>query len=171
MAIQLYDVSVKTSLQIVGATIQLMKKAEDHFGSEKANELLKMQLTDDMFPLAFQINSVRHHSLGAVEGMRRGEFNPPPKVEFDFAGFTNYLAEALQELEQIDASEINALEGRPMKFKMGESFEIPFTTENFAASFSIPNLMFHAATLYDMFRMQGLAIGKQDFLGQMRIGH
>ena len=52
---------------------------------------------------------------------------------------------------------------------MGE-MEIPFTAENFVMSFSLPNLYFHAATLYDMLRIQGVPIGKTDFLGPMAMG-
>jgi len=36
-------------------------------------------------------------------------------------------------------------------------------------SFSQPNFYFHAATAYDIARAKGVAIGKRDFLGRMRI--
>jgi len=35
-------------------------------------------------------------------------------------------------------------------------------------SFSLPNFYFHATTAYDILRMQGVPLGKRDFLGQMR---
>jgi len=38
---------------------------------------------------------------------------------------------------------INATAGNAMHFRMGD-FEIPFTSENFIQSFSLPNLYFHA---------------------------
>jgi len=37
-------------------------------------------------------------------------------------------------------------------------------------SFSLPNFYFHATTTYDMLRMQGVQIGKMDFLGAMKVG-
>jgi hypothetical protein len=48
------------------------------------------------------------------------------------------------------------------------SDRLDFTAEEFLLSFSQPNFYFHAATAYDILRAQGLAIGKLDFLGQMR---
>ena len=50
------------------------------------------------------------------------------------------------------------------------SNEIPFSNENFVLSFSLPNLYFHATTAYDILRMQGVGVGKRDFLGQLRMG-
>ena len=172
MSMNLYDISVKTSLQMLNATIDLLKKAQACFSETECNALLGYQLKDDMLPMAFQINSVRHHSLGSIEGMQKGEFNPPPSLpEMDFAGYIALLEEALDTLASVGEQEVNALTDKPMFFRMGKDFEIPFVTQNFAISFSIPNLMFHATTLYDMLRIKGLEIGKKDFLGQMRAGH
>jgi hypothetical protein len=35
-------------------------------------------------------------------------------------------------------------------------------------SFSKPNFYFHAATAYDILRIQGVALGKRDFIGAMK---
>ena len=46
---------------------------------------------------------------------------------------------------------------------------MPFVAEDFLMSFSIPNMHFHASTAYGMLRAKGVAIGKRDYLGQMRM--
>ncbi len=172
MSLNLYELSVLTSLQIVSASINVLNKAKEHLGEEKCNELLTYQLAEDMWPLSRQIQSVKHHSLGSLEGMRRGEFNPPPALpELDYNGFINLIEETKKELEAVSADEVNALEDKKMLFRIGDNFELPFIAQNFAISFSIPNLMFHATTLYDMFRIQGVPVGKTDFLGTPRVGH
>ena len=79
------------------------------------------------------------------------------------------LSDTLDELKAQDADTINALAGGKITFKLGDN-EMPFTTENFVMSFSLPNLYFHATTAYDILRMQGVPLGKLDFLGQMRMG-
>jgi len=171
MAIDLYDVSVVGSIQIVGAVAGLLQKGLEHLGETAAEELLTYRLTEDMLPLAFQLNSVRHHSLGAVQAMQAGVSTPPPPLPtMTYVEFQAFIAETLEQLQAISAAEVNELEGKPMLFKMGD-FEIPFVCENFAMSFSTPNLMFHATTVYDMLRIKGVALGKQDYLGQMRMGH
>jgi hypothetical protein len=49
--------------------------------------------------------------------------------------------------------------------------EIPFTTDNFLATFSKPNFYFHATTTYTILRAMGVPLGKMDYLGNMSIGH
>ena len=55
-----------------------------------------------------------------------------------------------------------------MAFVMGER-RMPFTAEGFLMSFSLPNLHFHATTAYDILRMQGVPLGKRDYLGGLRL--
>jgi hypothetical protein len=170
MTTTLYDLSVSTFLQILPASIKVLNKAEDHFGKEKVNTLLGAKIIDDMLPLAFQIQSVRHHSMGAIEGVQRGEFSPPQKLgTMDFDDYRNYLQDALHALEDLDKNAINEMSGKPVHFIMGDT-NLPFTAENFILSFSIPNFTFHATTLYNLLRREGLTLSKLDFLGKLRIG-
>jgi len=172
MSFQLYDISVKTSIQMLGSVLSIMQKAKEHLGEEKVNALLSYRLADDMLPMTFQLNSIRHHSLGSLEGIKAGVFSPPPALpEMNFDDFIAYIQEALDRLNAESEEDVNALGGKPMYFRMGKKFELPFISENFSISFSIPNLMFHLTTLYDMFRINGVPLGKIDYLGAPRVGH
>ena len=73
------------------------------------------------------------------------------------------------QLAEVDEDQINSLAGKTIIFKFS-GHEIPFTSENYVQSFALPNLQFHAATAYDILRAQGVRLGKEDFLGKMRIG-
>ena len=63
---------------------------------------------------------------------------------------------------------LNSLSGKEVMFRMGQ-IEWAFTAEDFILSFSLPNFYFHVTTLYDLFRVKGLEIGKLDFAGTLRI--
>ena len=78
-------------------------------------------------------------------------------------------AATLHELKAQSREEIDTLGDGKVVFKIGGN-EIPFTAENFALSFSLPNFYFHATTLYDILRLHGVPLGKRDFLGKLRIG-
>ena len=172
MSISLYDLSVGSSLQMVGGTVGFMEKAAAHCAENDIapGEVVGTCLHPDMLNFHFQAASVAHHSIGAIRGIQAGEFGPPAgAAEMDFAALQGLLGEALNELKALDADTINALSGGQVIFKLGE-MEIPFTTENFVMSFSLPNLYFHATTAYDILRMKGVPLGKRDFLGQMRVG-
>jgi hypothetical protein len=171
MAISLYDISVPNYLQVLGGITAVLEKGAEFARSNDLNlaDIVETRLRPDMLPFRFQVISVFHHSLGAVNGLREGMFTSPPAMpDIDYAGLQELVKDAAMQLEAISAQEINALEGNPVLFKAG-SFELPFTTENFILSFSLPNFHFHATTAYDILRMVGVALGKMNFLGNMRV--
>ena len=173
MATSLYDMSVTSYLQVLGGMANVMQKGAVHHAEQGMDlaGLVSTRLRDDMAPFSFQVISMKHHSLGAIEGLLRGEFNPPPSLKgLDYAGLQGLITEAIAGLEAIDRDAIDDLEGNDMYFRMGD-FEMPFTAENFIMSFSLPNFYFHATTAYDMLRMAGVQIGKFDYLGQVRVGN
>jgi hypothetical protein len=132
-------------------------------------ELIQARLAADMLPLAYQVKSTAVHSLGAIEGVRKGVFSPdmapPPET---FAALKTRIADTLAALRAIDAAEIDGFVGRDMRFAFGER-TMDFTAENFLLSFSQPNFYFHATTAYDILRWKGLQIGKRDFMGRPRL--
>jgi hypothetical protein len=171
MALSLYAVTVPAYRQTLDAVAGLLGKAEA-FCKETGSapdEFVQARLTEDMLPFAYQVKSTAVHSLGAIEGVRKGVFSPdmtpPPK---DFAALKARIAETLTALERIDAAELDSYAGRDMRFESGER-RIEFTAENFLLTFSQPNFYFHAATAYDILRWKGVRIGKRDFLGKLRV--
>ena len=171
MAFSLYDATIPSYQQILGSIGGLLGKAEAYCEERKlaAEELIQARLAPDMLPFAYQVKSTAVHSLGAIEGLRKGVFSPdmtpPPQT---FPALKAKIADTLAALEAIDAAEINAFLGRDMRFAFGER-QLNFTAENFLLSFSQPNFYFHATTAYDILRSKGLALGKRDFAGRVRI--
>jgi len=171
MAIGLYDVSVRSFQQVLGATAGFLKKGRAHF-EEKGVDLagiVETRLYPDMFPFRFQVIAVAHHSLGAIKGVESGVFKPPAGYgEPDYAGLEQLIATASAGLAAYSEAAINAMEGRDVAFELGGR-SMPFLAEGFLMTFSLPNLHFHATTAYDILRMQGVPLGKRDYMGQLRM--
>jgi uncharacterized protein len=170
MTFSLYAATVPSYRQVLDAVSGLLRTAEN-FCTEKGiapDDIVQARLVEDMLPFAYQVKSTAVHSLGAIEGVRRGVFSPdmtpPPGT---FAALKTRIAETLVALEAIEAAEIDAFVGRDMRFAFGDR-RIDFTAENFLLSFSQPNFYFHAATAYDILRWKGVPIGKRDFIGKLR---
>jgi hypothetical protein len=149
----------------------LLAKAEA-FCAEKnlaPGELIQARFAEDMHPFAYQIKSTVVHSVGAIEGVRRGVFSPDRSTPLqDFAGLKRQITDGIASLAAIDAAEVNGFIGRDMVFAFGDR-QIGYTAENFLLSFSQPNFYFHATTAYDLLRWKGVQIGKRDFIGRARI--
>jgi len=149
----------------------ILQKGADHFAAEGIDpvEVVATRLYPDMANFHFQVTSVTHHSIGAVRGFESGEFRPPRYDDCDYAALQAMTTETLEALQSKSRDEIDALAEGKVVFKMG-STKIPFTAQNFALSFSLPNFYFHATTAYDILRMKGVKLGKMDFLGAMAAG-
>lgn len=171
MTISLHDLCVNQYLRTLGSVSGFLDKSLKHFQANGVDpdSVVGARLAPDMLPLSFQINSVAHHSAGAIEAARTGVFGPPGQpLPETFAALQATVEDARAALKALSADEVNALSGRDVVFKM-QALAIPFTTEGFILSFSVPNFYFHAATAYDLLRANGVPLGKRDFLGQMQI--
>jgi len=170
MTFSLYAATVPSYRQILGAVSGLLGTAET-FCADKGiapQDLIQARLAEDMQPFAYQVKSTAVHSLGAIEGVRRGVFSPdttpPPET---FAALKTRISETLAALEAVDAAEVNAFVGRDMRLAFGDR-HVDYAAEDFLLSFSQPNFYFHAATAYDILRWKGVPIGKRDFTGKTR---
>ena len=83
MSISLSDASLKTYRQLLPASLSIMKKAEKYFADdgENLNDLAEIKLIEDMAPLAFQVFSIVHHSVGAVDAVSYTHLTLPTNRE------------------------------------------------------------------------------------------
>ena len=158
--------------QTLDAVAGYLDKARAHFKAknEIPDDIVEVRLYPDMLPFRFQIRSVVHHSVGALEGVQRGKFEPPehPAKLPDFQELQDMVAGARTALKKFTPEVVNGLEGAEVIFVLGER-KLPFTAVGFLSSFSLPNFYFHAATAYDILRSRGVPVGKRDFLGRLRM--
>jgi hypothetical protein len=171
MSFSLYAATIPAYNQVLGSLAGLLEKADGHCTSKGVApaDVIQARLAEDMLPFCYQVKSTVVHSVGAIEGVRRGLFSPDMSPPPDnFAALKTTVADALATLAAIKAEEVDGFLGRDMRFAFGER-HIDFTAEDFLLSFSQPNFYFHAATAYDLLRWKGVQIGKRDFLGKLRI--
>ena len=170
LAFTLYAATVPSCLQILSSVERLVAKAEA-FCTERGlspEALIDARLAEDMQPFAYQVKSTSVHSIGAFEGVRKGEFSPDTSpLPTSFEELHARVTATVTSLKAIDPEEIESFIGRDMRFTFGSS-HIDFLAEDFLLSFSQPNFYFHATTAYDILRMKGLEIGKRDFNGRVR---
>lgn len=170
MAISLYDISVANYLQSLAAVSGFLDRGLAYFRENNVDpeQIVETRLYADMLPFRFQIQSIAHHSVGAIEGVKNGIFRPPGDLpNHDYAGLQALIASARESLEKTAPETINALEGTDVVFEIRNT-RIPFTAGRFLLSFSLPNFYFHTTTAYDILRSKGVPVGKRDFLGMLR---
>jgi hypothetical protein len=172
MAISLYDSTVGSFLQTLGAVEGFLAKGLAHCKEKNIdpNEIIETRLYPDMLPFRFQVVAVAHHSAGAIAGAKAGAFAPPGPSTADYAGLQTLVSDAKKSLEAIKPEEVNALEGKDVVFSVRD-MKLPFKAEGFLMTFSMPNFHFHATTAYDILRSKGVPLGKRDYMGKMKMAN
>jgi hypothetical protein len=171
MAFSLYTATVPSWIQLLGSISKLLGTAEEYCTSQSLapEEIIQLRLAADMLPFCYQVKSTAVHSLGAIEGVRRGVFSPdmtpPPDT---FAALKTRVSDTITALQAIKPEEVDGFLGRDMRFAFGER-QLDFTAEDFLLSFSMPNFYFHATTAYDLLRWKGIPLGKRDYIGRLRL--
>jgi hypothetical protein len=171
MAISLYELSVPTYLQTLGAASQFMERGLAHCREQAIDpqSIVETRVFADMLPFRFQISSIAHHAVGAMDAVQNGVFRPATdKGNLDYAALQALLEDAQERLRKLTPDEINAREGAEVSFQIGDR-SLPFTAEHFVLSFSLPNFHFHAATAYNILRAKGVPLGKRDYMGRVRM--
>jgi uncharacterized protein len=170
MAVTLYDATIPTFLQTLGALRGVLEKGQAHANTNgiDVDTLVEARLIEGMFPLGLQIQRVSDHSRGALTDVSMGAFTMPRMDVSDYAGLQRIVADSEAALRAWTREGVNALEGREVVFDTGTSRSV-FTAEAFLFSFSLPNFHFHAVTAYDILRARGAPLGKRDYLGSMRL--
>lgn len=171
MPFSIYDAVVPSNLQILGAMDALLDKAEA-FCAEQGraeSDLIDARLAPDMLPFGYQVKSCAAHSIGGIEGVRAGTFSPDMSPwPTDFARLHGVLQTAVASLKEMDRDAFDALAENETQFAFGET-KLPFTGANSLLLFSQPNFYFHATTAYAILRVQGVKLGKRDFMGMPRV--
>ena len=171
LMLTLYAATIPSYLQILSSISGLIDKAESFClkNDLSPDVLIEARLADDMHSFAYQVKSTAVHSIGAIDGVKAGVFSPDTTTPPSSLGEMRIrIEEARSALELITVEEMESFIGRNMRFEVGER-RLQFRAEEFLLSFSQPNFYFHATTAYDILRMQGVAVGKRDFLGPLRL--
>ncbi len=171
MTISLYDASVACYQQTLGALAGVLERGLAHCVDNAIDpqSVVESRLFENMLPLRFQIQSVAHHSFGAIEDVRNGLSTPATDMpEMSYADLQKVIADARAALDKLTPADVNTLAGRDVTFQFRD-MKMPFTAEGFLLSFSLPNFHFHATTAYDILRSKGVPLGKRDYLGAMRM--
>jgi hypothetical protein len=161
---------VASYLQTVGAVAGFLDRAAKQcaeMGSDP-DDFVGARLFGDMAPFHFHVECVYHHSVWAVEAVKRGLFAPPALVgPIPFIDLQAMIAQTETRLKAFTPEQVNSWAGKDLDFQIGPR-RLRFTAENFFLSFSLPNFHFHAVTAYDILRMKGVPLGKRDYEGQLR---
>lgn len=151
------------TLDNVAHMLRLAQANADERGIEH-EVFLNARLAPDMWPLAKQVQTVAELAKNApyrIAGQDAPSYEGFPD---SFEGCLEVLARAKADIAKVAASDLDGKEGREFSIKMGPR-EMDFTGVSYLSGFTIPNINFHATTIYNILRHNGVPLGKFDYFG------
>ncbi len=166
MPITMHGASAPLLLNVLRGLLIVLTKAEG-FAKENGladSDLLEARLAPDMFTAIKQVQVATDQTKGMICRLAGREIPSWPDTETTFAELRARVQMAIDLVNSIPAAEIDGSEERAVEVKSRFATR-HFTGERYLVDYAIPNFMFHVAAAYAIFRMQGVKIGKQNFLG------
>lgn len=135
--------------------------AQEQGISEK--EVLEMRLAPDMFPFVKQVQVACDNAKGAAARLSGIDAPQHEDTETSLAALRERIAKTIVFVESVPESAFEqALEKKiTLPYFPGMYME----GLDYARGYAIGNFFFHLVTAYDLLRMKGLPIGKQDYFG------
>ncbi len=131
------------------------------------SDLIQAKLTDDMFPLARQIQIASDAAKGAGARMTGTEAPAMPDEESTFAELKARCDKTIAFLQSIDVAAFDAGATREVVITFPGGGGVKFDGQTFLTQFAVPNFYFHATTTYAILRANGVGIGKQNYLAHL----
>jgi len=167
MTISMYSASAPVFVRMFSNLLQWLDKAEAHADTRKFDSAnyLGLRLAPDMLPFTRQIQIA---SDAAKAAMARLSGQEAPKWEDNEATMADVRARVQKTIDYVksfSAVQIDGSEGREISIPRRTGDPLRFDGETYLKHYALPNFFFHVTTAYALLRHAGVAVGKNDYLG------
>lgn len=168
MNLSMYDASIPHLKRMLINLSGVLKKGEDFACLKNIDPsvLVSSRLFPDMFALARQIQIATDQAKGCAARLAGIEIPVFDDTETSFHGLQERIGKTLAFLDSIRAEQIDGSEDRDVVFLVhGKAME--FKGKDYLCEWVLPNFYFHLVTAYNIFRHNGVELGKSDYLGRL----
>lgn len=161
MPYSIFDASIIPAKNSLESLKNILQKAES---SGNATELLAAQIHPDMLGLSFQIHMITNTCQQVAARLSGTE---PKSYEDNLKTFADYYARIAEVQALVAQADRATIESRvdstvTIGFGPGKSADLPAV--GYVNGYVMPNLFFHLTTVYNIFRKEGVSLGKRDYV-------
>jgi hypothetical protein len=168
MSISLYDQAVTALGHSLGNLKDLLAKAEAYAEAEGIDEkvLLESRMAPTMRDLTFQVQVATDVARKGIARLAGTEAPSWPDDESSFAELRQRIGNALSYFGEFSPDQFEGADEKTVHVPLRDRTH-EFTGREYLLFFIIPNVYFHATTTYNLLRLNGMKLGKRDFLGSL----
>ncbi|MGH8193807.1 MAG: DUF1993 domain-containing protein [Woeseiaceae bacterium] len=169
MAISTFDQTVSALSRMLLNLDEIVSKAEQYAQERKidADVLIQARLYPDMLPFVAQIRIATDTAKGAAARLSGSDLPKWEDDEVTFGDVHARIRKALNYLSTFKPEQFEGAEDKAIEMKLPNR-TLNFSGRDYVLGFVLPNFYFHVTTAYNILRHNGVAVGKQDFLGGIR---
>ena len=166
MSVSVYDITVPLFTRMLTNLLAIMDKAEANAVERKFDTLVLAQarLAPDMIPFAGQVMIATDHAKGCVSRLSGQPIPSWPDTEKSFDELRQRIQKALDLLATVTPEQLVGSEAREVVLQIGGK-EVRQMGLEYITARAMPNFYFHITTAYNILRMNGVPIGKRDYIG------
>lgn len=155
--------AIATFGNVLGTLDHIITKAESH---EKGEALLASRLAPDMFPLHTQIRFTIDQVLVALD--RLGQLGLTLDGS-EIASFAEAHARIAAAREVVEAADVDTWPGstEAVDFTLPNGMSFLMRAHEYCRDWATPQAYFHLSAAYAILRMEGVPLGKADYVGYM----
>lgn len=132
------------------------------------NVYLGWRLAPDMYPLVRQVQLISDFAVGGMTRLAGAERPAMADDETGFEALRARIRAARDAVAALDDAAIDADPEAEISFPAGAGREMTLPRRAYLQNFVLANVLFHAATAYNILRSLGVELGKADIMGITR---
>lgn len=166
MSLSLYEASAPVYVRMLNNLDHFFAKAEAHAAATGADlqAYSDARLAPDMHPLHRQVWIATDAAKGGAARLSGQEVPSYPDVETTFPQLRERIARTIAFVQSIPAEAYEGREDAPIELPLPNGLTLKYTARQFLTAFTLPNFLFHVTTAYAILRVQGVPLGKLDYL-------
>ena len=161
-----YDFSVPVFVKSLGALSHLLEKASELATTKGGDDaVLNARLAPDMLPFVSQIRIACDNAKGASARLAGVEAPVMEDTETTIAELKVRIEKTIAFISSLTPEQFAEAGTRKIELKYFPGKYM--TGEGYFKEYAIRNFFFHYVTAYDILRVEGATIGKQDFMSSL----
>ncbi|MEP2101173.1 MAG: DUF1993 domain-containing protein [Parasphingorhabdus sp.] len=170
MTTALSHIFKSSTAQAFRGLTNILEKAKAHAEATETTDEAYMsnRLFPDMNDMKWQVQMITEFAVRGAARMSGVATDDLPNLPMEgdtFDALIARIAECAETVAGADDAVIDGNDSLQISMPIGPDQTMDIDGQSYVLSFFLPNLFFHVTTAYNLLRMQGVAVGKKDYMG------
>jgi hypothetical protein len=168
--ITIHSIATETFVPMLQSLSHILDKGAEHSRASKSDPaaLVSARLAPDMYTLGQQVQIACDQAKDAIARLTCLDAPQFENNEKTLDELKARIAKTIEYVQSVRAAAFEGAEDRKIIIPIPENnMEFEMNGLQFLRDWALPHFYFHVVTAYDILRLNGVEIGKRDYLSQV----